>query len=661
MSKVTAERHGNRIWLTGGSYTDSGRCKSVPGASAAYQGDRFSHWTYPLSWNTCITLRRVFKDRLVVGIELGKWARAERLRREEAVRVARRAEFDLPAVAERAPRLGAAMAARTYQQVGSAFLTTVRRGVIADEPGLGKTLQIMGAMVEAEVTGPILVLAPSAAVAATWPEEIRQWLPGDSVHVCVGNRKQRERMIDAFLATVRAWPNERHWLIANFEMVRAHPGHPKISKVCPEPGPFTWEHTDKNSGKKYKGNWHHPYAKLFRGKWSAIIADESQRALVTKTPVRMDQTQVRAGIGLLQLRDDGFKIAASGTPFRGKLENFWGTLNWIDPVTYSAYWTWVNSYFEVYQDEHAMVIAGLDPDREKDFYGDLDTIMIRRKKSEVAKDLPPKMYPGSPADPTDPDSLHGIWLEMSDEQKKFYHQMVEQAILNMESGQLIANGVLAEMTRLKQIASSGGTLVTKTRKVKYFDRKTQTEKTKIEEYQTLDPRLPSNKFDWLVNWLDERDMLTGESDQKVVVASQFTGLINLFRRELLAQYGLDSHVLTGETKTSDRVRAKAEFQAEGGKKVFFLNTDAGGVSLTLDAADDLIFLDEKWIPDDQTQVEDRIHRVSRMHQVRIWYLRSRGTIEERIGMVNVDRDQMQLMILDGRRGVDFAKMLLGAA
>jgi SNF2 family DNA or RNA helicase len=69
-------------------------------------------------------------------------------------------------------------------------------------------------------------------------------------------------------------------------------------------------------------------------------------------------------------------------------------------------------------------------------------------------------------------------------------------------------------------------------------------------------------------------------------------------------------------------------------------------------------MDETFIPDDQEQVEDRIHRVSRIHRVTIHYLYARGSIDESIAHSNVGKDEIQKKILDGRRGVKFALRLL---
>lgn len=658
MGKVRAEKHKNRVWLTGTRPADAPLAKSIPGKSPNYKNGSFSHWSFPLTWNTCLELRRRFRDRLEIGPELNTWARHEKTTRNRALAVAKMTEVPLARLAEGAPKLAAAMADRTYQQVGAAYINVVRNCIIGDDPGLGKTLQVMGAVVEAGLVGPILVLAPTAAVQITWPTELSTWLPDDAVYVCVGNRPQREKVLARFVAGCRKYPKKRHWLIANFEMVRAHTGRPRPTKICPEEGPFEWSHTNKVTGKVEHGFWMHPYADLFCGDFSAIIADESQRALITKTSERVDQTQVRAGIGLLRVKPGGMKIAVTGTPFRGKKENLWGTLNWLWPERYTSYWAWIMTYFETYQDQHSLVIGELDESKEAQFYEDLDTVMIRRRKSEVVPDLPPKQYPGWPLDPDDPGSMHGIWLDMLPEQRKFYREMVKAAETKMESGTLMANGVLAEMTRLKQFTTVCGDVETRTRKAKKWIEAIQDFVYFDEQYQVLLPRFPSNKFNWLVDWLDERGILTGEGGGKVVIASQFTSVINMFRQELLDEYGCESLIISGETKHKDRKDNKEKFQAEGGPQIFFLNIDAGGVSLTLDAADDLIFLDQKWIPDDQTQVEDRIHRVSRMHQCNIWYVLSRGSIEETIARKNEERDDMQLRILDGRRGVDYAKKFL---
>ena len=75
-------------------------------------------------------------------------------------------------------------------------------------------------------------------------------------------------------------------------------------------------------------------------------------------------------------------------------------------------------------------------------------------------------------------------------------------------------------------------------------------------------------------------------------------------------------------------------------------------------ADDVVIWDETFIPDNQLQVEDRAHRVSRPdHQVSIWYLRTRDSIEEAIAATTGGRQAVLDTILDKSRGVDVRKRI----
>src|SRR5689334_17260959 len=76
-----------------------------------------------------------------------------------------------------APLLHEAIHKRPFQAVGVAYMVRARAAINADQPGLGKTLQAIGAVIESGVKGPVLVVAPSVAVTATWPDEFDAWVP----------------------------------------------------------------------------------------------------------------------------------------------------------------------------------------------------------------------------------------------------------------------------------------------------------------------------------------------------------------------------------------------------------------------------------------------------------------------------------------------------
>lgn len=539
-----------------------------------------------------------------------------------------------------------ARALRSYQRAAVEFMRTRPSVLLADQPGSGKTLMTIASIVAAEVTGDILVLAPSIAVQAAWPGELERWAPNDEVLRVTGGRATREAVLKKMKFKSKS---KRRWVLCNIEMAKV----------------LYHKEAIREDGSVAKSHYEYKYPELFffddekqkhKRPWSAVVIDESHRALVTNKAQHYKQTQTRCGLSKLTVADGGKRYALTGTPFRGKLENMWGTLNWLFPKTYTSYWSWVERWFDTSSDYFGGTsVTEIKPNLKHAFYEALAPFMLRRTKREIAPDLPPKVYAGTipegvDCEPGQERGLVGHWLDMLPKQKRAYQEMVESATANLDNGTLVANGVLAELTRLKQFASCYGSLEI-------------VEDVDGFEIPKFVPELPSNKFNWLLEFLEELGIMkgsvaTGPEDQKVIVASQFTSVIELYAKAL-EKKGIKTLQITGKVKREDRESAVKEFQTDSGPQVLLLNTIAGGVALTLDRADDLVILDETFIPDDQEQVEDRIHRVSRNHNVTIHYVRSLGTVEEKIARITFGRDDLQKQLLDGERGVDFARKIIG--
>lgn len=608
--EILIEIVGKRIHLRG---SRSGvllrKCQRVPGHG--YSKTK-SAWTFPLDWGTCKALRVAFGDTLVIGPALTEWAEAERERNEkmEDLAVYSGEIRELPGVAERAPKLHAALMNRSYQTVGASYIAHGRRVLIGDEPGMGKTLETLAGIVEADLVGPMIIFCPVSAMRSVWEDEIHRWLPDDDVFVATGTKAHREKVIQGMQYYARRYPAVRMWLVCNIEMSRI---------------------------KQVDGAHEPMYPALFEGYWSAIVVDESHRALITRSSLLKKMTQVRAGMHLMPRTKDGIKVALSGTPWRGRVENSWGTLNWLWPEKYNSYWRWVGKYFEVVDNYFGKDICDVLPEMEDEFMAEQRTVMLRRTKAECLPDLPPKAH-------------YDVWLDMEPAQAKAYANMVKDAKI---SGGMLTSGVLAELGRLRQLASSAGRVVS-TRVVRnaagYL----------IEDDYGFVPDLPSNKFEWLVDFLAARGIEKDNEggDAKVIVTSESTQLLELFAEGLRGK-GIDSYMLSGKVNARNRRNSIKSFQEDGGHRVFFLNKAAGGVAVTLDAADDVVFLDDSWIPDTDEQVADRAHRASKIHQVNIWHVRSRDTIEETIAQQNISLDEIQKKLMDGSRGVDFARLIMG--
>jgi predicted ABC-type transport system involved in lysophospholipase L1 biosynthesis ATPase subunit len=86
--------------------------------------------------------------------------------------------------------------------------------------------------------------------------------------------------------------------------------------------------------------------------------------------------------------------------------------------------------------------------------------------------------------------------------------------------------------------------------------------------------------------------------------------------------------LDGSTK--DRAGVVAGFQDPNGPPVMLLSLKAGGVGLTLTAADHVYLLDPWWNPAVEEQAADRAHRIGQENPVLIHRLVADGTVEDRI-------------------------------
>jgi SNF2 family DNA or RNA helicase len=334
-------------------------------------------------------------------------------------------------------------------------------------------------------------------------------------------------------------------------------------------------------------------------------------------------------------------------------------LNWLRPDLHTGFWGWVALYWEVFSNGYnGRSIGDFMPETEGAFNRALGRVMIRRTKAEVSPELPPKLYADNRTEDEEETLTPAIWLDMTPDQERAYMEMLRTGSAEVESGTLNAIGILAELTRLKQFSTCYGEIRWRTIKVQGKE---------IQEPYFV-PTLPSNKFDWLVNFLDERNLLKDSDDRpegKVIIASQFTEILNLFRARLLDEHGLKSLKITGDVTGRSREEAVDWFNDMGsGYNVMFLNTNAGGVSITLDSADEMVILDETHVPDDQEQLEDRNNNRNpeiKIKQRTYWYLKSLGTVEEAIARTNLVLDQQQKRFLDGRRGVEYMRQVMQEA
>lgn len=646
-------------------------------ASKAVGGGSFNPtrklWAYPLSVDTCKALRRAFGERLHVMPDLADWYR-------QAVReAAEHTELSVAEDVQLSARVPADFASwlRGYQRTGARWIAEGYRGcgLVADVPGLGKTPETLAALLEGDVQGPVLVVCPKPSVKSVWGVEARRWLPGVPIYLCRGTRERRTRMLTTFRRHMAADPNRLRVVVVVAEMLRTEMGDPcytkggkKIAGMCAQrrrnpdnscalhiQDPKELEKQfeifkDEKKRKKDLVPIGFSYPELFDdellgGGWSWIVLDESHKLLGSLT-IRKANLMGR-GLKLLPERTRR-RYGLTGTPFGkgGRLEGLFGTLHWLWPDEYKSFWKWARAVFEMEE-----VVIGYDkttrsqktiprilgpkgmrldatPEEEsrawEAFLASLGPRVLRRTKAEMLKELEPKTYVE-------------VVCEMTVAQRKQHQELFDYAEISTADGPILANGHLALLTRNQQLAN--GCLT------RGKDGKAQF---------TQD----SGKLEQLWDKLDARGIIDGAPGDKLVIASRYNEFLDAISL-MLAKDNVPSMRIDGATSETQRARCMALWQGNTCvERVMLVNVKAAGISINLDAADEMHIMDEDPDPGVNEQLEDRIHRASRMHKVVIHYYRTEGTTDY-LAAHNVEyKRRLQHAVLDGRRGVEYQYKLV---
>jgi superfamily II DNA or RNA helicase len=304
--------------------------------------------------------------------------------------------------------------------------------------------------------------------------------------------------------------------------------------------------------------------------WDTLVLDEAQA-------IKNPESQVaQAAFALTGAR----RITLTGTPVENRLDELWSQLHFLNPGLLGG-----RSDFD---ERYARPIAAGDAAVAEHLRARIRPFVLRRKKAEVAPELPPRTE----------DVLHAA---LSDEERAVYDAL--------------AASVRAEV--LEQLQRPGGVmaaleLLLRLRQACCHPR--------LLPGQTLDR---SAKLELLVDRLET----TAAEGHKALVFSQWTSLLDLLEPRL-REAGLAFARLDGATR--DRTGVVASFQAASGPPVFLISLKAGGTGLNLTAADHVFLLDPWWNPAVEEQAADRAHRIGQDKPVFVYRLVAAGTVEERI-------------------------------
>ena len=274
-----------------------------------------------------------------------------------------------------------------------------------------------------------------------------------------------------------------------------------------------------------------------------------------------------------------------------------------------------------------MMVLGVKPHMEKEFYDAINPRMRRMLKARVLPWLPEIIN-----DRRD--------IEMSAKQAKAYKQMRDNMIAMLEredatGDAIVAPNPLTQTIRLLQLASSYAEVVI--------------DDAGNEKIILADP---SCKVDALMDDIKEGDF----GDDSVAVCAVSRQLIDLVSARLTKE-GIEHGLITGAQDQDQRQQAIDDFQSGKIKWILF-TAQAGGVGVTLTAARRLVMLQRPWSLVDHKQALDRVHRIgSEIHDsVIITDYVTQDTIEERvIDALDTKSDNFEQIVRDKAKLLDMLK------
>lgn len=462
--------------------------------------------------------------------------------------------------------------------------------LLADEPGAGKTLQIMNiAMWKKEHLNSkhclIIVCVNSAKY--NWVEDIQKHTNGKEHPYIIGSRIRRNGTINCSgsgknkikdLITGKMYGKEDgdplpYFLVMNIESLRTKVGKTKV--VTNE-----------------------IIRMINDGDIDSIAIDEIHK---NASPSSIQGQQLNAIKKKAKKQIEWFPL--TGTPITSKPTDVFTPLGLIGGHTVTSFWEWCHM-FCVYGGFGGKEIVG---------YKNIPYLktllqpnMLRRLKKDIL-DLPPKVY-------------HVEYVENTPYQQKLYEQVSEE--LKQEKDNILKS--LNPMTRFLRLRQVNGS-------PELVDSSLVVDKSYLSH---------NAKFQRALELIDE----IVESGEKVVVFSNWVEPLRTFYRFISPKYKVCCY--TGTMSSDEREKHKSVFINNPNYPIMIGTFGALGTSHTLTVASNIIFLDECWNPSDQTQAEDRLVRPGQNNTVNIYSIITKDTVDDVVHNILSKKDSVAKFIVD---------------
>ena len=444
---------------------------------------------------------------------------------------------------------------RDYQLTGVKWLYNLAKtgfgGILADEMGLGKTIQVIyyiKQMLKDSPTSKFLIVVPTS-LAYNWEHEFDSFASQIKKAICIGSKEKRKHILKDL--------NKINVIITTYGLLRED------------------EEIYENLN------------------FNTMIIDEAQNIKNNHAGITKVVKSIKAET----------KFALTGTPLENSILELWSIFDFIMPG-YLANLTKFQSKYKIkdFDEDSEILIKGLSKQ--------INPFILRRKKSDVVKELPEKL-------------INDIYIDLKDEQKKLYVAELNRVKEEMdkiikEEGMNKARFLILQLlTKLRQIC--------------------------------IDPSIIYNNYKDGSNKLDELERIVTEytkNNHKVLIFSSFKTALNIVK-EKLNNLKIKTYMIDGSVPAKTRIEMVDNFNENDDIKVFLIMLKSGGTGLNLASADVVIHLDLWWNPQAENQATDRAHRIGQTNTVEVIHLITKGTIEEKILELQNKKRILSDKLIDG--------------
>jgi SNF2 family DNA or RNA helicase len=307
-------------------------------------------------------------------------------------------------------------------------------------------------------------------------------------------------------------------------------------------------------------------------------------------------------------------IALTGTPLINTIEDFraiWQFLGWIDGEKPTA------DLMDQLEEN------GLTP-ADFGFFAEarqtvIDLGIVRRKKLDVASNLPSKRVADMPVELDDDlgRSIRQAEAALSARLLDRYHRAVSLSRTKHERSSLIRMVAHAELEESKA-AKSGDNVFTMVRKIG------QAKAVLAADYTAQLAR----------------------SVGKVVFFAKHIDVMDA-AEETLAKRGLKTVSIRGDQTAAFRESQVHAFNNDPEVSVVVASLTAAGVGINLQAASNVVLAELSWTSAEQTQAIDRVHRIGQEEPVTAWRIIASQTIDAKIAELIDSKAGLAARALDG--------------